>query len=176
MNWEQWVLFSLNSATISALDTVSCSILIDKLMKYRLNKCHWSGLKITADLKMLWSTAQSPAWSQSLVVYPREQQRDEYTLTSLMSWMMGQYTLSRFAGDIKLRERWLICQMAILLFRGTLMRWRNGLSGTSWSSSLGNTKPCNCRGISSCISAHWVATDWTPAYWEKTWQSCWTPS
>lgn len=41
-------------------------------------------------------------------------------------------------------EEWLIDQMVVPLFRGTLTGWRNGPTGISWISTKGNAKLCLC--------------------------------
>lgn len=96
-----------------------------------------------AEFKKLQSAAQSPAWDQSLVEYSRVQYCDQYISTSLlMTWKMGWSTTLVHLQMIQNWEEWLVYQMS-LLFRGTLRGWSNGPVVTSWTSSMGNVKPCH---------------------------------
>lgn len=105
---------------------------------------------------MLWRMVQSPAWNQSQAVHPRGQYCEEYIVASLLIiWVMGKNIPSAGLQVMKnWRMEWMISQVTVLLFWGTLKGWRNGMAGISWNSSLGNTKPCAWGGIILCTSAH----------------------
>lgn len=52
-------------------------------------------------------------------------------------------------------------------FARTWRDWRNGLSGTLWSSTEGSAFSLLGRGITACTSVGWGLTDWKAALWEK---------
>lgn len=61
---------------------------------------------------------------QLLVIHPRD-----CLASSLVTWMMGQGTPSISLLIIHNREKWLIQERVVLLSRGVLTGWSNGLTG-----------------------------------------------
>lgn len=55
-------------------------------------------------------------------------------MSSLMIWMIGQSVPFANLQVTQNWEKWLICQRVMLPSRWTSRAWRDGLTGTSWSS------------------------------------------
>jgi len=73
-------------------------------------------------------------------------------------------------------KEWLICQRVVLTSRGTSSGWRDGLTGTSWSSASRSAKSYTYRGTTPGTSIIWVLTSWKAAWHKRLWRSSWTPS
>ena len=65
-----------------------------------------------------------------------------------------------------------------LLFRRTWTGWRNGLTGTSWSSTEGSAKSCARWGVTPWNSRSWWQASWLKWDFEKIniFGSWWTSS
>lgn len=85
--------------------TVFHNILIDKLLKYALDK--WTVMRAEnwLGLEDCGQQHEVPAGGQALIVYPRGQYCVLYRLTSLfMIWVMEQFhSVSLLAANVKLR-------------------------------------------------------------------------
>ena len=57
-------------------------------------------------------------------------------------------------------EDWLIHQRIVLLSRGTLAGWRNGLTGTLGSSTKASAKSCPQGGITPYTNICWGLSSW----------------
>lgn len=149
-----------------AFNTVSCNSLIDKLVKYRLDR-QWGGLKTgwSAGLKGLWWAVRSLAVDQSLVKYYGSWYGGQYCLiSSLRAWMMGiECAPSASLQAIQSWKECLMHQMLVLPSRGTSTGWRNGPTGNSWSSTRGNAKPCSWRRTTTCTRLCWGLIRWKAA-------------
>ena len=71
---------------------------------------------------------------------------------------------------IHIWEQWLIHQNVVLPSRGTWTGWRNGPTGTSWSSAKADAKSYTRGGIIPVTSTRWEPTSKKS---EETW-TCWS--
>jgi len=102
----------------------------------------------TAEPRGWWSVAQSLVGGQWLAVYPRDQYWVQSCLTSsLMISVLGQSVPAASLLMAQNWEEWLKGQRAVLPSRETSTAWRNGLTGTSGSSTRWNMKSCKRGGI-----------------------------
>lgn len=150
-----------------AIETVSSNILIDKLMKYKLGK--WT---------MRWT---ENCWFPELMCCDQRDgvqlefshwdwHWDKYYLTSsLMTWMMGQCILKKFANDAELggvvdgSNGCAASQTA----------WRNRSTGNSWSLTKADAKFLSLDEL-PCISTGWELSGQNLALQKQTYVLCWT--
>ena len=118
----------------NTFNTVFLKILIEMLLKYRLNEqtdrqvenrlndqfqrvminSTQSSCRPVASSVLQWKTLCPVPFSSSLII-----------------WMMGQSVLSASLQMTQNQVQWLIHQKVVLPFRGILAGCRNGLAGTS---------------------------------------------
>lgn len=109
-------------------------------------------------------TARSSTRRQSLVVNLRDQHCGQCCLmSSFMTWVVGRNaSLANLQILIQNSECWLLYQMVVLPLRETLGSRKNGLAGTSWSSTK--------RDVKSYVQGQ----DWgQQALQERNWGSWW---
>lgn len=73
-------------------------------------------------------------------------------------------------------EEWLIHQVRVPAFRGTMTGCRNGITVTSRSSTKWNVKFYIWRGATTGNSICWALSSWKAAWKKRTWVSECTPS
>lgn len=162
----QCVLYTL---TLASFTTISCSLLITKLVRYGLEKWmirwvenwlwYWAQQVVISDTKSI-------AWWPLATGVPQEALLGQQCLiTSLMTWLTAQ---TAFSMSVQMTPNW---GEQLLLFRGTLTAWRNGLTGISRCSIKANTEPCTWDGMNQCKNADWGSADWETAFLKRTWQS-----
>lgn len=66
-------------------------------------------------------------------------------------------------------ECWMLNQMVVLPLRETLGGWKNGLAGTSWSSTKGAIKSCPWEGTILCARTSLGTAGWKAALQERNW-------
>lgn len=85
----------------------------------------------------------------------------------MFSDILNQSRLSASSWTLANCVEWLMWCRGGLPFRGTLLVWRNGQTGTWWKSSYANTKPCSWEGITPCTSTSWGQTA-ANRFWRKS--------
>lgn len=160
---EQWILLIMT--------LVSHNILIDKLMKYRLDKWtvrlieNW--LNIWTQRVVIW--AQTAAAGKSLVVYLRGWYWAQYCSTpSLMTWRIGQSSLQQVCKGHKTGSGCYIKGVCCHA-EGPWTGWKMGMRGVSWSLTRENAKSCLWGGIILGMSTHWRLNGWKTPLQRRIW-------
>ena len=121
------------------------------------------------------TAAQNRVGGQSVAVYARGWYWGQScSMFSLTIWTMGKSTSWACSQMIQNWEEWLIYQMVVPPFRGTLTSWRTGSREISCSSARGNAKSCTWGGIISGTSTCQWSTVWKAALCRRTLGSRWT--